>query len=180
MLSSLGLLRSRRVVSIRLGFFGGTIPNASKVISVISYSVALRPSMVTTFSERYMPYTISIKSVLVPFHTNCGFSFFLGSAFLKTTAIFLILFIVFFLCYFYFHYFILDIESFITSICKIHYRYSSTIHPSGQQTRLGLKGYFQQRGWQSQKPYQPVWLGEFSRKAPILRNAAQQQEPGLR
>ena len=96
MLSSLGLLRSRRVVSIRLGFFGGTIPNASKVISVISYSVALRPSMVTTFSERYMPYTISIKSVLVPFHTNRGFSFFLGSAFLKTTAIFLILFIVFF------------------------------------------------------------------------------------
>ena len=145
MLSFVGSLRPRRLVRIRLGFFGAFIPNASKVISVISYNVALRPSAVFTLSEKYIPYTISIKSVLVPFHTNCGFSFFLGSAFLKTTAIFHC----FFLCYFYFHYFILDIESFITSICKIHYRYSSTIHPSGQQTRLGLKGYIQQRGWQS-------------------------------
>ena len=149
MLSSLGLLRSRKVVSIRLGFLGGTIPNASKVISVISDSVALRPSRVTTFSERYMPYTISIKSVLVPFHTNCGFLFFWGNAFLKTTAIFFILFISFSLFFQFYIYCLNNFESFITSICKIHYRHAFTINPLDQQTRQGLKGYFQQRGWQS-------------------------------
>lgn len=109
MLSFVGSLRPRRLVRIRLGFFGAFIPNASKVISVISYNVALRPSMVTTFSERYMPYTISIKSVLVPFHTNCGFSFFLGSAFLKTTAIFLNLFISISLFYCFFVLYILRV-----------------------------------------------------------------------